>query len=118
MSDTINHKNRRILVIDDNRAIHDDFRKILAGNSGGSSTLDEFEEDLFGCNSSKNSLPTFEIDSAYQGQEGLDRVKQYRLKVRELTRADFDAAARLVHPQTTPEEMAKFVRWKESVQEE
>ena len=49
---------------------------------------------------------------------GLDQVKKYRLKVRELTRADFQAAARLIHPQTTPEEMAKFVRWRESVQEE
>ncbi|HZN61443.1 MAG TPA: ATP-binding protein [Planctomycetota bacterium] len=49
---------------------------------------------------------------------GLDQVKKYRLKVRELTRADFEAAARLIHPQTTPDEMAKFVRWKESVQEE
>src|SRR5262245_52693805 len=50
--------------------------------------------------------------------KGLDQVKKYRLKVRELARADFEAAARLIHPQTTPEEMAKFVRWKESVQEE
>jgi len=50
--------------------------------------------------------------------KGLDRVKQYRLKVRDLTRSDFEAAARLIHAQTTPEEMAKFVRWKESVNEE
>ncbi|HEU4339588.1 MAG TPA: ATP-binding protein [Planctomycetota bacterium] len=49
---------------------------------------------------------------------GLDQVKKYRLKVRELSRADFEVAARLIHPQTTPEEMAKFVRWKESVQED
>ena len=50
--------------------------------------------------------------------KGLDQVKKYRLKVRELTRADFEDAARLIHPQTTPEEMEKFVRWKESAQEE
>jgi hypothetical protein len=50
--------------------------------------------------------------------KGLDRVKQYRLKVRELTRTDFEVAARLIHAQTTPEEMAKFVRWKESTKEE
>src|SRR6266568_3588035 len=76
MSDPTDHKNRRILVIDDNRSIHDDFRKILARNSGDCSTLDGFEEDLFGGNSSNNSLPAFEIDSAYQGQEGLDRVRK------------------------------------------
>jgi len=50
--------------------------------------------------------------------QGLDQVKKYRIKVRDLTRADFDAAARLIHPQTTPEDMARYVRWKESVQEE
>jgi len=49
---------------------------------------------------------------------GLDQVKKYRIKVRELSRGDFEAAARLIHPQTTPEDMAKYVRWKESVQEE
>jgi SpoVK/Ycf46/Vps4 family AAA+-type ATPase len=49
---------------------------------------------------------------------GLDQVKKYRLKVRDLTRADFEAAARLIHPQTTPEDMARYVRWKESTQEE
>ena len=27
-------KNRRVLVIDDNRAIHDDFHKILPGTGG------------------------------------------------------------------------------------
>ena len=38
--------NRRILVIDDNRAIHDDFRKILcpADIANG---LDDLEKDLF-----------------------------------------------------------------------
>ena len=49
---------------------------------------------------------------------GLDQVKKYRLRVRELARTDFEAAARLIHPRTTPEEMSKFVRWKESAQEE
>ncbi len=49
---------------------------------------------------------------------GLEHVKSYSLRVRELTREDFDAAARLIHPQTTQEEMTKYVRWKESVQEE
>lgn len=49
---------------------------------------------------------------------GLDQVRKYRIKVRDLTLEDFDAAARLIHPQTTPEEMEKYYRWKESVQEE
>jgi SpoVK/Ycf46/Vps4 family AAA+-type ATPase len=50
--------------------------------------------------------------------QGLDTVKKYRIKVRPLTRADFDAAARLIHPQTTKEEMQKYYNWKESAEEE
>ena len=48
---------------------------------------------------------------------GLDTVKKYRIKVRPLTREDFTNAARLVHPQTTPEEMQKYFNWKESAEE-
>jgi len=48
---------------------------------------------------------------------GLDTVKKYKIKVRPLTQADFTAAARLIHPQTTPEEMQKYFSWKESAEE-
>ncbi|MBI4563923.1 MAG: ATP-binding protein [Planctomycetes bacterium] len=50
--------------------------------------------------------------------QGLDQVRKHRIRVRELNREDFDAAARLIHPQTTAAEMERYVRWKESVQEE
>ncbi|MBI3854985.1 MAG: hypothetical protein HY293_04760 [Planctomycetes bacterium] len=50
--------------------------------------------------------------------QGLDTVKKYRIKVRPLTRQDFDAAARIIHPQTTPEEMQKYYNWKESAEED
>ena len=49
---------------------------------------------------------------------GLDTVKKYKIKVRPLTREDFDTAARLIHPQTTKEEMQKYYNWKESAEEE
>jgi SpoVK/Ycf46/Vps4 family AAA+-type ATPase len=49
--------------------------------------------------------------------QGLDTVKKYKLKVRPLRREDFVAAARLIHPQTTPEEMQKYFNWKESAEE-
>jgi diguanylate cyclase (GGDEF)-like protein len=65
-------KNRRILVIDDNRAIHDDFRKILAARPA-SSTLDHLEASLFGAPSPRTE-DSYEIDSAYQGREGLAKV--------------------------------------------
>ena len=40
-------KNRRILLIDDNPSIHEDFKKILTVSSGDES-LDSSRSDLFG----------------------------------------------------------------------
>jgi signal transduction histidine kinase len=68
--------NRRILVIDDNKAIHEDFRKILLPQSGGQADFDTLESDLFGDTVGQPSLPVFEIDSAYQGQEGFDLIEK------------------------------------------
>lgn len=66
-------KNRRLLIIDDNRAIHEDFRKILTRQSS-SSELDELDASLFG--EEAPALPeSYEIDSAYQGRDGLGAVE-------------------------------------------
>jgi len=75
-------KNHRILVIDDNRAIHDDFRKILITASDLPNDLAEDEAALFGDTAAKFKLPIFEIDSAYQGQEGLDLIEKSLLESR------------------------------------
>ena len=60
-------------------AIHEDFRKILGRPSEGDTVLDAVESALF----SEEVKPgqaveqsTFEIDSAFQGQEGLQKVEQ------------------------------------------
>jgi len=66
--------NRRILLIDDNRAIHDDFRKILCKKKSRPGNLDGAEASLFGDDTTALEMPEFEIDSAYQGQEGFDLV--------------------------------------------
>src|SRR6266436_1483121 len=68
--------NRRILVIDDNRAIHEDFRKIFNSPQGQSSTLAEAEAALFGQPPVAACLPAFEFDSAFQGQEGLSLIQR------------------------------------------
>src|SRR4051794_27224324 len=47
MPTEMNIPDRRILVIDDNHAIHDDFRKIF-GATGGNEIMDAFEAELFG----------------------------------------------------------------------
>jgi PAS domain S-box-containing protein len=71
---TMLEPNHRILVIDDNQAIHDDFRKILLGEVRIQESLQDDEELLFG----RTAMPVvkFEIDSAYQGREGLAKLEQ------------------------------------------
>jgi katanin p60 ATPase-containing subunit A1 len=45
---------------------------------------------------------------------GLDVVQKYRIKVRDLTKADFDRARAIITPMTTAADMQKFIRWQES----
>ena len=66
--------NRRILVVDDTPAIHQDFRKILSPGTNGNDSLDDTESLLFG--TSHVSQLQFQIDSAYQGEEALELVKR------------------------------------------
>ncbi|MDP3814517.1 EAL domain-containing protein [Pseudomonas sp.] len=64
--------NRRILVIDDTPAIHQDFRKILDPGQDSQALLAAAEAALFG--DAPLVGPSFELDSAYQGQEALTMV--------------------------------------------
>jgi CheY-like chemotaxis protein len=64
-------QNRRVLLVDDMPAIHEDYRKSLGG--AAASGLDEDEELLFGAAARASSI-RFETDSAYQGAEALDKV--------------------------------------------
>jgi PAS domain S-box-containing protein len=68
-------KNLRILVIDDNRAVHEDFHKILCGYQDSDASLTAVEESLFDAPSPAAKVPAFELDSAYQGEEGLAKVR-------------------------------------------
>ncbi len=70
---------RRILVIDDSEAIHTDFRRILNPEQRrGRDDLDLLEEALFGPAPTRapDVEPEFEVDSAFQGQEGLSKVRE------------------------------------------
>ena len=69
-------ESNRILIIDDNPAIHEDFRKIL-GPSDAKLTqeLDADEVALFGDAANPSRAWSFQIDSAFQGQEGLEKVR-------------------------------------------
>lgn len=71
-------ENKRILVIDDNRAIHEDFRKVLT-DSGSDSGMDAAEEALFGDTAeSRPKRATFILDYASQGLEGVEKIQQAR----------------------------------------
>ena len=67
----------RILVVDDNAAIHEDFRKIFVAPRSGPTAMERTAVALFG-DSSPLNLPeeTFAIDSALQGQEALGMVRE------------------------------------------
>jgi PAS domain S-box-containing protein len=68
----------RILIVDDNPTIHQDIRKILCPPTAAAELLAE-EQELFGAVPvpiSGQPKISFEIDSAYQGQEGLEKIKQ------------------------------------------
>ena len=70
----------RILVIDDNPAIHDDFRKILAGSSASDGELSATAASLFDRAAPRANVTHFEIDSASRGQEGLEKVRMALLE--------------------------------------
>ncbi|HZH79432.1 MAG TPA: response regulator [Archangium sp.] len=78
MSSCANKK--RLLVIDDSEAIHLDFRRILSlEQRQPRADIDLLEEALFGAPLSRASTCDrleFELDSAFQGQEGLTRVRE------------------------------------------
>ena len=69
-------EDRRVLVVDDNRAIHEDFRKILQPHKRNVA-LDDMAEAAWGDFASRSSVgQRFEVDSAYQGQEALACVQR------------------------------------------
>ncbi len=64
----------RILVVDDNPAIHQDFKKILV-NHESCDDLNQLEQQLFGANAQRPTVvPVYEVDSAFQGTEGAEKV--------------------------------------------
>jgi signal transduction histidine kinase len=68
--------NKRILVVDDNAAIHEDVRKVLGVNGAGAEALADARAAFFGDAGPEAPAETYEIDSAYQGQEALEKVRE------------------------------------------
>jgi len=75
-----NHEtNRRILLVDDNQSIHEDFRKILAPDDAAQAAgLMDARAAFLGAGSTAPAAaaqPTFELESALQGQAAHELVR-------------------------------------------
>jgi diguanylate cyclase (GGDEF)-like protein len=74
MSDPYLEQTRRVIAIDDNESIHDDFRTILNGVAAREGLADD-EQALFGNARRSGQKIKFEIDSALQGADGYEKVR-------------------------------------------
>ena len=88
-------ENKRILLVDDNRDIHEDFRKVLCAAAGADNgDLDDLELGLFGGADSPIPAPSdhikYEVDSAYQGEQALDMVRKAHAEGRPYAMAFMD----------------------------
>ena len=70
-----NPDKKRILIIDDNTQIHQDFKKVLLTSKDEESDLGKLEEALLG-KEEEQPIETYTIDCASQGEEGLKMVEE------------------------------------------
>jgi len=66
-------ENHRILIIDDDTRIHEDFKKILCVKENATE-YDELEASLFSNDSNEDAVHEYKLDSAFQGEEGYKKV--------------------------------------------
>jgi two-component system cell cycle sensor histidine kinase/response regulator CckA len=76
MTTSILEANQRILIVDDNPAIHEDFRKILCPAGPDRSDIRDLKAALFDEVSKADKETEFEVISAFQGHEALELAKQ------------------------------------------
>src|SRR5689334_9325251 len=76
MSNPSEDSNHRILVVDDNPSIHEDFRKILCpAKSRAGASLASLSAELFDDAPEQKSPTAFQMESAFQGQEALAKIQ-------------------------------------------
>jgi signal transduction histidine kinase/response regulator RpfG family c-di-GMP phosphodiesterase len=74
--------NNRILVIDDNAAIHEDFRQVLQRREASAPEMDAKRNLLFGDDVTPDGRACFQVDSASQGREGSELARRARMENR------------------------------------
>ncbi|MCI5113357.1 MAG: response regulator [Candidatus Electrothrix sp. AW1] len=72
---------RRVLVIDDNPEIHNDIKKILQPTTR-SDDFDALLSDITGKTTAKTNHSVLQVDSAFQGDEGIKMIRQARMEER------------------------------------
>jgi diguanylate cyclase (GGDEF)-like protein len=73
MADESELLTHRLLMIDDNPAIHEDYHKILTGRDD--TRISAAEAALFGEPQATVSRPVFDVDTALQGREGVELAR-------------------------------------------
>ncbi len=66
-------RNNRLLIVDDNQSIHDDFRKVL-GAGATEEAITAAEELLFGA--TEPATPDFALTAASQGEEAVELTRE------------------------------------------
>ena len=74
---SLSHQPHRILIVDDNPSIHQDFNKILCPNKPQEeSAFEDLQAKLLDVVAPESlTASAFEVDSAFQGQEALEKVR-------------------------------------------
>src|SRR3984893_9165156 len=81
--DSLTH---RVLVIDDNAAIHQDYRKILVADE--KAPMSAAEAGLFGERMAETGRTAFDVDSALQGCNGVELIWPFGVNRRERDACD------------------------------
>jgi PAS domain S-box-containing protein len=72
-------ENRRVLVVDDTPTIHEDFRKILqVAVATADAALQDDEAFLFGTAAATPAAVAFDLDSAFQGTQAIEKIRAAR----------------------------------------
>ncbi|HYE62630.1 MAG TPA: EAL domain-containing protein [Phycisphaerales bacterium] len=82
-------EHRRVLVVDDNPDIHEDFRKILAPPQTGGGIAD-LEAAIFGQPAAPVEVERYDLSSAHQGQQALELLRQAKREGRPFALAFVD----------------------------
>jgi PAS domain S-box-containing protein len=67
---------KRIIVIDDNPSIHDDFKKVLMPEDTTPEELLDLSTSIFGGTKSNHKKTTYTIDFADRGQDGAQKIQE------------------------------------------